>query len=179
MRRAVALFVLLPLVAAAQQAPRAEVPVSSVVLFSSGVGYFEHSGTVRGGAATELRFRATQMNDVIKSLVLQDMDGGKVTSVTYPSQDPLSKTLKSFQVDITANPSVAQLLNQLRGSKISVQAQAERIVGTILGVETRSRPGPAPDTFVELPILNVVAGGTIRSIDLQSVTSLTLDDAQL
>jgi hypothetical protein len=179
MRRAVALFVLIPLVATAQQAPRAEVPVSSVVLFSSGVGYFEHSGTVRGGAATELRFRATQMNDVIKSLVLQDMDGGKVTSVTYPSQDPLSKTLKSFQVDITANPSVAQLLNQLRGSKVIVQAQAERIVGTILGVETRSRPGPTPDTFVELPILNVVAGGTIRSIDLQSVTSLTLDDAQL
>jgi hypothetical protein len=119
------------------------------------------------------------MNDVIKSLVLQDLDGGKVSSITYPSQDPLSKALKSFQVDITANPSVAQLLNQLRGSRITVQAQAERIVGTILGVETRFKPGPAPDSFVEIPVLNVISGATIRSIDLQSVTSLTLDDTQL
>jgi hypothetical protein len=166
-------------VASAQQVTRAEVPVTSVVLFSSGVGYFEHSGTVRDGSATELRFRATQMNDVIKSLVLQDLDGGKVSSITYPSQDPLSKALKSFQVDITANPSVAQLLNQLRGSRITVQAQAERIVGTILGVETRFKPGPAPDSFVEIPVLNVISGATIRSIDLQSVTSLTLDDTQL
>ena len=179
MRRAIALFVLVPLVVSAQQAPRADVPVSSVVLFSSGVGYFEHSGTVRGGAATELRFRATQMNDVIKSLILQDLDGGKVSSITYPSQDPLSKTLKSFQVDITSNPSVAQLLNQLRGSRVTVQAQAERITGTILGVEMRAKPGPTPDAVVEQAYLNVVTGGTIRSIDMQAVTSLTLDDAQL
>jgi hypothetical protein len=179
MRRAIALFLLVPVIAEAQQAPRADVPVTSVVLFSSGVGYFEHSGTVRGGAATELRFRASQMNDVIKSLVLQDLDGGKVTSVTYPSQDPLSKTLKSFQVDLTTNPSVAQLLNQLRGSRITVQSQAERIAGTILGVEMRARPGPTPDALVEIPYLNVVAAGTIRSIDLQSISSLTLDDPQL
>lgn len=179
MRLALAVFVLVPLAVQGQQAPRAEVPVSSVVLFSSGVGYFEHSGTIRGGTSTELRFRATQMNDVIKSLVLQDLDGGKVGSITYPSQDPLSKTLKSFQVDITSNPSVAQLLNQLRGSRITVQAQGERIAGTILGVEMRAKAGPTPDAIAELPVLNVVSGGTIRSIDLQTVTSLTLDDTQL
>src|SRR2546428_10073021 len=86
------------------QAKQADVLVKEVVLFSSGVGYFEHFGTVKGNASTELNFKTAQINDILKSLVLQDVDGGKVSSVTYPSQDPVAKTLKSFQVDITNNP---------------------------------------------------------------------------
>ena len=109
--------------------------VKTVMLFSSGVGYFEHAGTVRGDGATELRFKTSQINDILKSLVPKDLDGGKVTTITYPSQDPIAKTLKSFQVDITANPSLADLLNQLRGAKVTIESQAERLTGTILGVE--------------------------------------------
>jgi len=121
-------------------AAQADVPVKEVVLFSSGVGYFEHFGTVRGDGSTELRFKTQQINDILKSLVLQDMDGGKVAAVTYPSQDPVAKTLKSFQVDITANPSMAELLNQLRGAKVKIQDAERTIDGTILGVETKQRP---------------------------------------
>ena len=58
-------------------------------------------------------------------------------TITYPSQDPIGKTLKSFQVDITQNPSLAQLLNQLRGARVTVQSQAEKLTGTILGVENK------------------------------------------
>lgn len=77
---------------AVAQAPRAapvrtDVPVRTVVLYSSGVGYFEHAGTVRGTGATELRFKTTQINDILKSLVLRDDGGGRVNSITYPSQD--------------------------------------------------------------------------------------------
>ena len=39
------------------QAATTNVPVKSVMLFSSGVGYFEHAGTVRGDGSTELRFK--------------------------------------------------------------------------------------------------------------------------
>src|SRR5690349_15459455 len=66
----------------------ADVPVRAVVLFSSGVGYFEHFGLVKGNTATELRFKTSQINDILKSLVLQDLDGGKISTITYPSQDP-------------------------------------------------------------------------------------------
>src|SRR5689334_5757245 len=77
---------------------QASIPVKSVMLFSSGVGFFEHAGTVRGDGSTELRFNAAQINDVLKSLLLLDQDGGRVSAITYPSQDPISKTLRSFQV---------------------------------------------------------------------------------
>ena len=109
----------------------AQVPVTKVVLFSSGVGYFEHSGSVTGNSSTQLRFKTSQINDILKSLVLQDQDGGRVGAITYPSQDPLAKTLKSFQVDITQNPSLAQLLNQLRGARVPVQRQTEKLSGII------------------------------------------------
>ena len=158
---------------------RQDVPVTAVALFSSGVGYFEHSGTVHGNGSTELLFRATQMNDVLKSLVLQDEGGGHVTTITYPSQDPLSKTLGSFQVDISANPTVAQLLNQLRGARLSVQSQGEHLSGTILGVEPRRRQLADKNGEMDVPVLNLFAGATIRSVELPSITSLTFDDQQL
>jgi hypothetical protein len=158
-------------------AQRTDVPVRTVMLFSSGVGFFEHAGTVRGDGTTELRFKTSQINDILKSLVLQDQDGGRVTTITYPTQDPIGKTLRSFQVDITSNPTLADLLNQLRGARVTIQSQAERTSGTILGVEVRRTTDGGE--VEESPTLNVLAGATIRSIELQSISSLTLDDPQL
>ena len=155
------------------------VPVTKVMLFSSGVGYFEHAGTVHGNASTELRFKTNQINDILKSIVLQDQDGGRVGAITYPSQDPIDKTLKSFQVDITKNPSLADLLNQLRGARVTIAAQAERLSGTILGVERRQKSVDRGQLPVDVPVLNLLTGAAIRSIELPSITSLTLDDAQL
>ena len=157
---------------------RADVPVQSVMLFSSGVGFFEHAGTVRGNSATELRFKTAQINDILKSLVLQDQDGGRVSAITYPSQDPVAKTLRSFQVDITANPTLGALLNQLRGARVSVSSRNERITGSVLGVESRTEIS-ASDKSTQTPVLNLLSGATIRAIELPSITSLSLEDPQL
>jgi hypothetical protein len=148
--------------AATQPAARqAQIPVKMVVLFSSGVGYFEHFGSVAGEGRTELRFKTQQINDILKSLVLQDLDGGRVATITYPSQDPVAKTLKSFQVDITANPSLAELLNQLRGAKVTVSQAAEKTRGTILGVEKKKKQiGPEGKETIEQSIMNVITDGT-------------------
>jgi len=157
---------------------RTSVPVKRVVLFSSGVGYFQHDGTVRGDGTAELRFKTDQINDVLKSLVLQDRDGGRVTTVTYPSQAPLAKTLRSFQVDITRNPSLAELLNQLRGARVTVQVASEKLSGTILGVESRRKVAAAGEPVV-VPTLDILASGTIRAVELPSVSALSLDDPEL
>src|SRR5262245_62163801 len=53
------------------EAQPAKVPVKQVALFSSGVGYFEHFGSVQGNGSTELQFKTQQINDILKSLVLQ------------------------------------------------------------------------------------------------------------
>jgi hypothetical protein len=154
-----------------------DVPVKVVVLFSSGVGYFEHIGSIAGNASTELRFKTAQINDILKSLLVQDTGGGTISSIVYPSIDPIGKLLRSFQVDITANPSLAELLNQLRGAKVKVTAGTENLAGTILGVE--KKPKAVGETAIEIWVLNLISGGTIRSIPLEEVTKLELEDPQL
>jgi hypothetical protein len=163
----------------ANQPPQADVPVKSVVLFSSGVGYFEHYGTIQGDGSTELRFKTSQINDILKSLILQDLDGGFVSTIQYPSQDPIAKTLRSFQVDITSNPSLSQLVNQLRGAKITVTAGSDKVTGTVVGVENRKMAATKDSPVVDVPFVNILSGATIRSVNLNEVRDLQLDDTQL
>ncbi len=166
--------------AAADNKPaQADVPVKVVVLYSSGVGYFEHAGAVTGSTSTELRFKTQQINDILKSLLLQDMGGGKVTTVVYPSQDPIEKTLRSFQVDITGDPSLAELLGQLRGAKVQVvTAAGETLSGTILGVEKKQKAA-GTDKVIEVWVLNLIGGGTLRSVELGDAKKIELEDKQL
>src|SRR4051794_25277965 len=49
-------------------AATANLPVKQVVLFSSGVGYFQREGEVDGDARIDLSFQATDINDLLKSL---------------------------------------------------------------------------------------------------------------
>ena len=158
--------------------PTPEIPVRSVVLFSSGVGYFEHVGTIAGDVNTELRFKTNQINDILKSLVLEDR-GGRIGAVIYPSQDPISKTLGSFQVNITGNPTLAELLTQLRGAKLTVTAQAERIAGTILGVERKLKAASDKGQVVDVWVVNLLTGGSIWAVPLDDVLKIELEEAQL
>ena len=161
---------------AADAAP--DIPVTAVTLYSSGVGYFEHSGTVDGAATAELRFKTGQINDVLKSLVLQDLDGGKIGTVVFPSQDPLEKTLGSFQVDLRGSPTLGQLLGQLRGAPVNVTWQTEKISGTILGVENRTKVLGDRQTVV-VPVLSILTDAGIRQVALDEVSGVALADAKL
>jgi hypothetical protein len=161
-------------------AEQADVPVRQFVLYSSGVGYFEHFGSVKGDASTELRFKTDQINDVLKSLVLQDMDGGKIVSVSYSGQAPLAHKLKSFQVDITANPNMAELLNQLRGAKITLTLGADKsLSGVVVGVENKVIAAGEKGGAIETSSLNLKAGHEFRSIPLSEIHAMVLDDPKL
>ena len=74
----------------------ANLPLKRVVLFSSGVGFFERAGEVKDDAKVQMKFKTAEINDLLKSMVVQDFDGGQVSTVTYASKDPITKTLKSF-----------------------------------------------------------------------------------
>src|SRR5260221_12427414 len=59
-----------------------QLPINHVVLFSSGVGYFQREGEVQGNARVDLSFPVQDINDLIKSLVLQDAGGGHVSAIS-------------------------------------------------------------------------------------------------
>src|SRR5262245_11786934 len=78
----------------------AELPLEKVVMFSSGMGFFEHRGEVKGDAQVDLKFNVQDINDLLKSMVLEDEGGGRISTVTYESRDPVTKTLKTFAIDL-------------------------------------------------------------------------------
>ncbi len=161
--------------AAAQEKP-VNVPLKGIVLFTSGVGYFRHEGTVDGNARMDLEFSAAGVNDILKSLILRDMDGGAVSSVTYSSRDPVTRTLKSFAVDLTGNPTVAAILAQLRGKTVEASAP-DPVRGTILGVEEQVRTSDKSETVV--PILNLLTAQGIKSLPLSQVQGIQFTDKDL
>jgi hypothetical protein len=167
-----------PLMAAETTA--ANVPVTHVALFSSGVGYFEHTGSVEGDATMPLMFKTDQINDVLKSMLLADLGGGTVTSVNYASQDPLTRALQSFAIDLSGAPNMAALLSQLRGAEVIVSAP-EKIEGRVLGVEIQTRQvgtGPNP-TILNEAVLNLVTAGGVKSLPMSAVQNIELADQRL
>ena len=72
-----------------------------MVLFSSGVGYFQREGTIDGDARVDLSFPTQDINDLIKTMVLRDLNGGHVSAVSYDSNAPVEKTLQSFAVNLS------------------------------------------------------------------------------
>src|SRR5437868_3527682 len=136
----------LSLMATAQD--KTDIPIKRVVMFSSGVAFFEHAGQVEGNANVEMKFDVKDINDLLKSMVLQDEGGGRISTVSYGSKDPLTRTLATFSIDLTQNPTLADLLNQIRGEQIEIDAPT-KIIGTILGVEKRQVPAGKDGATVE------------------------------
>jgi len=156
----------------------ATVPVTKVTVFSSGVAYFEHNGQVADEVEVLLKFKTEQINDILKSLVVFDFGKGNVTGVNYASRDPLSRALKSFGVDLSGEPTLAELLKQIRGAQVVV-ATPEAVKGKILGVETKTKRLLPSNTLVQEQILNLLTDGGIRALALDSISGLTLSDAKL
>jgi hypothetical protein len=144
-------------------------PLAQVILFSSGVGYFQREGTVEGDARVDLSFPATDVNDLLKSLVLQDRGQGKIGIVSYDGTEPLDKTLRSFALDLTANPTFGQLLNQARGEKVEIALQNTAgatpgtVTGVIVGMESQL------DGTKEVHQLNLLCAEGVRCVPLAQV----------
>jgi hypothetical protein len=152
----------------------ARLPIGQIVLFSSGVGYFQREGAVEGNARVDLSFPVSDINDLLKSMVVRDMDGGVVSTVSYDSNAPVEKTLKSFAVNLNGNPSFAGILSQARGEKVEVVLQQTNatqpgtLTGTVIGVETQHQPA-GKDATVNVELLNLWCSDGMRSLKLNEV----------
>lgn len=155
----------------------ADLPISRVVLFSSGVGYFERAGTVQGDTTVELSFRVDQINDMLKSMTLQDMGGGTIGAITYAPQDPLSHTLRSFSVDVLGNESLADLLRSLIGAKVNVVTADATVKGTVMGVEQQEKS--VDDNVVTFEVVNLLTDKGIVQVPIWHMKSVTLAEEKL
>src|SRR5262245_8194104 len=164
-------------------APQAvtSLPIRNVVLFSSGVGYFERKGEVDGNSRVDLTFQVRDINDLIKSMVLQD-EKGVVSAVSYDSLDPVDRTLRSFAVNLTNNPSFGQILTQMRGERVevvlqqSVANQPGTVTGAIMGIEKQKQP--SKDGAVETEVLSLWCAEGVRAVKLTDIQRLRFLNSQ-
>ena len=115
------------------------------------------------------------INDLIKSMTLRDLDGGAITAVSYDSNVPVERTLQSFAVNLTGNPGFGVILNQARGEKVEVvlqQANATQpgtLTGSIVGVEKKQQQ--IGKDVVTVECLNLWCSDGMRSVKLADVSA--------
>ncbi len=156
----------------------AQLPLSRVILYTSGVAYFEHSGTISGDASLRFQFSTNQINDVLKSLVLRDLDGGSIETVNYPSQDPIERALGGFLIDLSGNPSLRIMLEQLKGFELQINAP-ELITGKVLSLEERTVPGRPNEQNYNETFVNLLTNSGFRSIPISEISTIRAVDAKV
>ena len=114
-----------------------DLPVTDLVLFSTGVGYFQRTGTVNGTESIDLHVDASSVNDLLKSMIVQDYDGGTISSVNFASREPAIQTMQTLSVNIASNPGFIQIIGQLRGELIRIDLVDRRAIsGAVVGIES-------------------------------------------
>jgi hypothetical protein len=160
-------------------ASKASLPIRSIALYRSGVASFQRRGAVEGSGSVLLRFDASQVNDILKSMVVLDLSGqGRIDGVRYASQDPLAKRLASFGVDLSGNPSIQMLLNAMRGAKVRLATADGVFTGTVVGTEQRLQANrdaaPTPVAFV-----NLLTDAGLKSLSIAQAREVEVLDKDL
>lgn len=153
-------------------------PVRRVVLYKNGVGYFEHLGRVRDNQEVTIDFTSAQLDDVLKSLTILDLDKGSITGVDYNSEAPLSRRLGELRLPVGEKPSLTGFLRALGGARLEVRTPAGAVRGRLLSVEKKTRREDGGQIPVDELTL-VTEAGAIRTLDLGRDTSVRILDSQL
>ncbi|MBZ5567276.1 MAG: carboxypeptidase regulatory-like domain-containing protein [Acidobacteriia bacterium] len=155
-------------------------PVRRVVLYKNGVGYFEHTGRVRGNQELSLDFTSAQLNDVLKSLTVVDLGEGRVTGVRYDSVAPIGERLKSLRLPFGEQTTRAEFLGALRGTRIEVRSGSGGAAGRLVSVEQRKRVSPKGELQEEVTDIGVITDtGELRTFELNPATSVRVADRDL
>jgi len=165
------LFCFLPLVAIVSAA---DLPIREVVLFKHGVGYFSRAGDLAAGETAQLAFKASDMNDVLKSLTITDASGAPIAGVRYDASEPIEQRLANFPFQVREGASLAAFLDQMKGARLELGPVAGAIVSARV-VQTGDPTRPSEREVVVL----LTDTGDIRSFDLSTVPAVRLSDPKL
>ncbi|MFT3744673.1 MAG: hypothetical protein QM785_10335 [Pyrinomonadaceae bacterium] len=167
--------------APAAQKPNAaaSLPIRRVVLYSNGVAYIERRGMVDGNAEIELPFKQSQVDDVLKSMVVLDLGQGKIGAVSYNSSAPTSSTMAEIPFSVTPvsddGSGISSVLSQLQGASVMVTSTKGTATGSILTVE-RKQITSEKETRSTSVLVIASESGEISSYDLNDVKSVKLLD---
>jgi len=154
----------------------ADLPIREVILYKHGVGYFERAGELHAGETARLDFKASDMNDVLKSLIVSDRNGGVIGGVRYDAAEPLEKRLEDFPFTVERQASLAAFLDQMKGARLELRLGSDTMAGTIMSARTSK---PDEKTAERETVVVLTDTGEIRTFDLGAASSVKLADPKL
>lgn len=161
------------------ETPSSVLPITRVVLYQNGVGYFEREGTLEGDRLT-LQVRPSQINDLLKSLTIVDRSDGRAVSVSLPLEKNADQVLSELPEQVRNASGLLDLLTVFRGARVEVRGSFGRVEGRVVGLENIAE-APANDETTPPPNWRLTLAqpdGELRVVPLAELESLTvLDDA--
>jgi Domain of unknown function (DUF4139) len=162
----------------------ATLQLQRVVLYRNGVGYFEREGQVDGNTL-RIKVRKDQINDLLKSLTVVKRRGGQALSVSMPL-DPQTWANAALATLAPGRGSLAQVLDSLRGTHVTLSTEKGSVKGRIMMVEEiqgevidnpRARRAPPPPQVDHK--ITLLDDDEMRVVLLSDVRGITLKDGDL
>jgi hypothetical protein len=155
-------------------------PIRRVILYSNGVAYIERRGMVSGHAEVNLSFKQSQVDDVLKSMIVLDLGQGRIGAVSYNSSAPPSARIADIPFSVassTQSGGLAGVLGQLQGARVIVTTANRTATGSILTVEERrSQIDADKPPLVTHALVIASETGELSSFELAEVRSVKLVD---
>lgn len=139
------------------------------------MGYFEHLGQVRGDQKVRIDFTSSQLNDVLQSLTVLDLNGGRIAGVNYNSEASLSQRLGMLRLPLEEKTDLSKFYAALRGARLEVRSGTSVMEGRLLSVERKTRVSGGTTLEVDLATL-VSDSGEVRSVEITPGVSVRLPE---
>jgi hypothetical protein len=150
-----------------------KLPIKRVVLYKNGVGYFEHLGHVKDRQDVTVSFTSAQLNDVLKSLTVLDLNGGRITGVAYGSSAPVDRQFGDLRLPVKEKGSMADFLDALRGARLEIHTGTTVVTGRLLSVERKYRV--TSGTTIQVDYVSLTTdNGEVRTTELAPSFSIRL-----
>ncbi|HEU4535149.1 MAG TPA: DUF4139 domain-containing protein, partial [Polyangiaceae bacterium] len=112
-------------------------PLKSLRLYETGVGYFERTGVIGSQGGSSLPVPASHLDDALKSLVVLDAEGrAQLSGVRFASST--SKGMARARAGLPNDPdeplSYRDLLASLKGAELEVRASSGSLRGRLIDV---------------------------------------------
>jgi len=153
-------------------------PIHRLTLYKHGVCFVQRQGTLDGDEV-RLVFRASEVNDALKSLLVIDGRGGQVRGISYDTPADRQARLADSPIALSDDHSLLDLLRGLRGVRVRIATgegmARQELRGQLLGIELLNPEAPLAELLVA--ILDE-ASGAVRVLPLQGLQELAIDDAR-
>ena len=134
---------------------RPSTEVSKVELYRNGVGYFEVKAPVHHGKVS-LSFDVDQMDDVLKSLIVRNLQSGKILDISLPLAPQKAQAVEASNWN--------SLLDNLQGYEMQLTTKFEKAKGRLYGVDNERN---------QVLLQNA---NTIKPISLETIVAIDVLD---